>query len=320
VGSTSQELTVRFKAAAGIRFDTNNIFKLEVSTLTGDFEDPRFPPRIIGSFKSNVTAGELVNFRLPENLITYGPALPVGTPYRYRVRLTSSHPYYESFNTGEIASIQNCPDAQPDLALSTVRPYKRIYYRGNQVAVTVYRNPNPAFPLGETDRIRLQWSSPEGFFADNIGLPIPTTTILDSVAPNFTGDSLVINFVIPRNFPNSTRYRLRATATSEPLGFFSAGNGHDVVIQDSVGIPIAVAKRSVGKLNAWPVPATNTISWSVAPEAGQVIRATLTSLTGQSTPISSLPKEGNLANLAPGIYILQLETAKGLYTARIIKE
>jgi|GEM_PF-4233869 len=317
-GRFATVVEVRYVSKPGVTYADSNIFRLEVSNKRGEFDNLAYPARFVGSIKSTATSGTITGITLVDNL-TFGPVVATNA---YRTRLTASDGNRASDPSAPIPALQfvNCPftTAAPALYSTTLRPLKKFYQRGEQVSLVMYRRAS-RFILQPNDFIRLQLSDSNGVFDSN-------TLLIDSLAPAFVADSMVFNFRIPAgaNVKNALRYRIRPTITSDPnmennssLITTTTTNGHDISI---IGTPVGVSARSQGSLQVWPVPSTTTLQWQLPADAGRIVGAQLISVTGVAYNLNALPKDGNIAALPPGMYVLRVQTVNRNYSASVIKQ
>jgi hypothetical protein len=306
-GERPSTIAVRYKTSAGVVYGDSNIFRVEFSNADGVFDDAHYPAKFVGSVKSSAVRGTITGIRIPDN-VDYNPAVATK---RFRIRLTSSHPAQVSFNSADIPgnNYTNYPQRTPTIYASTLRPLKKLYNRGDQVSFTIYRDPT-VYVAQPTDYIRIQLSDSNSIFR-GIGI---STRIIDSIAPAFVGDSMVLSFAIPTDVAYHLRYRVRATLTSTPNMAGSISNGHDFSIV--TGGQIANKEELTTQLVAYPMPATQTLNWQAPSQAGKLVSAQLISMTGASYPVSN--GEGNVRNLPRGTYALRLQTANGVYTSRVV--
>jgi Secretion system C-terminal sorting domain len=220
-GYRAESTTVRYKTTPGITYGADNIFRIEFSNINGQFDNPSWPAKFVGTTRSTALNGT-ITFVVPENIF-YNPTL-VGQP-AFKIRMTSTNPAQVSHESA-VFPFQNCPtNPAATLRVSTLRPYKRSYDPGEQVAITVYRDPSRYNPL-PTDKIKLQLSDSNSVFrGTNI-----VTFLVDSAAPAFVGDSMVFSFRIPTSVSPAFHYRMRAVFTSTPSMAASIANGHDISI------------------------------------------------------------------------------------------
>jgi hypothetical protein len=302
-------LTVKYQTAPGIVYGDSNVFRLEFSNARGEFDNPRWPGRYVGSLQSKAAKGTIGVIRASDN-VDFNPV--VATP-TYRLRLTSTHPAQASFNIDLPAnSYYNCPTRQPKMYASTLRPFKKYYQRGDELEFTIYRDPN-TLVLAPSDFIRVQLSDSNGLFR---GLNL-NTRIVDSATPAFVGDSMVVRFRIPNDVVNAWRYRIRPTITSDPNIPASTSTGHEVSI---IGFPVGVSERAKGGLQVWPVPSNGSLKWHLPENAGAVVRASLVSVTAVQYELNPLAQDGNLSHVPPGTYVLKIQTKARSYTAMVVQQ
>lgn len=308
-GERPSTVQVIYKAAAGVSFAPDNVFRLEVSDLNGNF-DGRFGGRFVGTTREASSRDTLKAVRLPDNL-PFNPGFNISGQGQYRVRLVSTNPAFVSAPSAPIQQWQLCPLRLPKMYSSTLRPLKAVYHRGDTVSMTVYRDPG-TLVVQPGDQLRVQLSDSNGIFR-GVGIQ---TTLLDSVAPAFVGDSLVVQFRLPDNLPFALRYRIRPTLTSDPNTNSSTSTGHDVSVQD---VPTAVRPEAASALRVWPQPASDIVAWSLPAGAGAVVQVSLTGMDGRVRPVVVTGNSFSIGLQAVGTYALRVQTTTGVYVTRVVR-
>lgn len=309
-GERPSTVQVIYKAAAGVSFAPDNVFRLEVSDINGNF-DGRFGGRFVGTTLKSTSRDTLKAVRLPDNL-PFNPGFDISGQGQYRVRLVSSSPAFVSAASAPIAQWQLCPLRMPKMYSSTIRPLKHSYHRGDTLEMTIYRDA-ATLVIQPGDQLRIQLSDTNGIFR-GVGIQ---TQLIDSVAPAFVGDSMVVRFRLPNTVQNALRYRVRPTLTSDPNTNSSTSNGHDIPVQSE---PVSVKADKATVLRIWPQPATDELAWSLPSGAGAVVQASIVSMDGR---VRVLPATGNtlrLSGLPAGTYTLHLRTATGSFAGRVVKQ
>jgi hypothetical protein len=86
-----------------------------------------------------------------------------------------------------------------------------------------------------------------------------------------------------------------------------------------VGFPVGISSRSQGGLRVWPVPSQSTLRWAL-PEGESAISAMLVSVTGAQFPLGAASREGNIAHVPPGSYVIKIVSHSRIYTSAIVKQ
>jgi hypothetical protein len=213
----------------GTVLNPDNYFRLEVSDITGNFDHPVYSARWFGTTLSSGLSDSIIDGIIPDNF-SYMTGTTDPNIRRYRIRLVSTSPYYESPNFGE-TDIPFCGAGgltKPRVYLSTLRPYKKFYYPGDSIEVMAYKNPESPYTPG--NNLRIELSSRSGQFIAG------STTNLFSGIPPFTAsaalDSFIIKMKIPDTLSFGPRYRIKAYIDGIPAnqGRQTSGNGHDITI------------------------------------------------------------------------------------------
>jgi hypothetical protein len=212
----------------GTVLNPDNYFRLEVSDITGNFDHPVYKARWFGTTLSSSLLDSIVDGTIPDNF-SYMTSTPDPNIRRYRIRLVSTSPYYESPNLGE-TDIPFCGAGgltKPRVYLSTLNPYRQFYNPGDSIAVMAYKNPESPYTPG--NNLRIELSNKNGLFTAG-------TTNLFSGVPPFTASANVDSFLIRLKLPDTLsfgpRYRIKAYIDGIPAnqGRQTSNNGHDITI------------------------------------------------------------------------------------------
>jgi hypothetical protein len=230
-GQRPSSLNAAFRIASSVVLDPNNFIRMEVSDITGNFDNPVYSGRYFGTTGTTSAIDTIQEAVIPDNFSWMTPV--TGTEQRYRIRLVSTKPYYESPNLGE-TRVNFCGPAggEPRVYLSTLRPFKAFYNRGDTIRATVYKNPD--FPYIVGNNLRIDLSNKNYQFLDGNGQNVATT--LFSGVPPFTAsstlDSFVVKMVLPDTLSYGPRYRLKPfiEGVSAQIGRQTSGNGHDITL------------------------------------------------------------------------------------------
>jgi len=304
-GQRPSALSAYIKVNSSVQLQGNNYFRVEVSDITGNFDNPTYPTRYTGTKLSalNVdTLNQIVIF--PDNL-AYSNPVPPNTVKRYKMRIVASNPYFESVATSEISLVNNCGPAggEANLYLSTIRPYKKFYNRGDVLTFSVFKKDGFSAPAGTSLRIDLSGK----IYSFDPGIP---TTML-TATPNFSTaaglDSAVYSITLPDTLSFGPRYRLKPYLTSSG-GTRTAGNGHDItVIPNTTSNTISISTTTVNTITQTTAKSGATIfsdggsaisvrgiCWNTSPLPTVFLSTKTIDGNGTGEYIS------NLTNLSPG--------------------
>jgi len=227
-GQRASALKAFFTVSNTVQFQGNNYFRVEVSDISGNFDNPTFPSRYTGTKLSSKNIDSLINtVIIPDNLLSFMRSVPVGTTKRFKMRIISTNPVYESESTPEISLFDECglDEGFPYLYLSTLRPFKKFYNRGDTLKFTLFKHPEYFFTPGTSVKIDLSNM--------NYGFGAGQTTTLYTGTPNFNAtniiDSVRLSVVLPDTLSFGPRYRLKPIMTIANGGRTS-GNGHDITV------------------------------------------------------------------------------------------
>jgi len=243
-GQRPSALSARFAMRSGITLNAGNYFRFEVSDITGNFDNPVYQARWFGSTLSALPYDSIVDGLLSDNL-SYMMNVPDPNVKRYRLRVVSSNPYYESPNFGE-TDISFCGPlgGKPRVYLSTLKPYKSFYNPGDSVSMWVYANPD--FPYTPGNNLRIELSDKASQFTAGL------STVVFSGVPPFTGaavlDSFMVKIKLPDTLSFGSRYRLKPyiEGVSAAIGRQTSGNGHDItVVPNQSGTEIQLSTSPV---------------------------------------------------------------------------
>jgi RecA/RadA recombinase len=243
-GQRPSSIDARFYVQPGVVFDPNNFFRFEISDITGNFDHPIYSARWFGTTTSSLLSDSISNAIISDNL-SYMRNVPSPVVKRYRIRVVSTKPYFESTNSGE-TDINFCGPAggEPRVYLSTVRPYKSTYSPGDSIAVMVYKN--PIFPYTPGNNLRIELSNKNYEFTAGL------STVVFSGVPPFTGsttlDSFLVKIKLPDTLSFGNRYRLKPfiEGVSAVIGRQTSGNGHDItLVPNQTGNVIVINTRPV---------------------------------------------------------------------------
>jgi hypothetical protein len=312
-GQRPSSINAKIRMNPSIVLDPNNFYRLEVSDVTGNFDHPVYQARYFGTTSSASIADSISDGLFPDNFNFMTNVSDPNTK-RYRVRIISTNPYFESPNTGEISLINFCGPGggQPRLYLSTVKPFKSTYSPGDSVAVMLYKNPLAAWTAG--DVVRMEISDKNGSFATGLGTALANFTPPFSSAS--TPDSLLIRLKIPDTLSFGNKYRLKAFISNIPInqGRQTATNGHDITLApNQSGNQIVINTKPVSDTTQTTAvsggnilfdggsPITSKgICWSTFPSP----TTALSTKTNDGT--SSAAYFSNLSGLSPGtLYYLR---------------
>lgn len=310
-GDRPSTISIRYRAAAGVTFADTNRFMVEFSDINGNF-DTRFGGRFVGTVQKSASADTIKGIRIPDNM-PWNPGFDATIPgfasTNVAIRVRATAPAFVSAPITGFSAIQLCRPRVPDLYSSALRPLKRAYTPGEQVSMTVYRGPELIISPG--DQLRVVLSDSNGIFR---GAGV-VTTIIDSIAPTFVGDSLQVTFRLPLGLRPALRYRIRPTLTSLPNTASSTSTGHDVPVLAQV---VSVLARNYGAVRVYPQPAQGTIRWQLPAGAGAVREASLLNLQGQRIGLASTGNQADVSQVAAGTYVLELVTPQRVFVHRVV--
>lgn len=246
-GQRPSALSARFAMRAGVTLNAGNYFRFEISDITGNFDNPVYQARWFGSTLSALPYDSIVDGLLSDNL-SYMMSVPDPNVKRYRLRLVTTSPYYESPNFGE-TDISFCGPAggKPRVYLSTLKPYKSFYNPGDSVSMWVYANPD--FPYTPGNNLRIELSDKASQFTAGL------STVVFSGVPPFSGaavlDSFMVKIKLPDTLSYGSRYRLKPyiEGVSGAIGRQTSGNGHDItVVPNQSGTDIQLNTQAVSNI------------------------------------------------------------------------
>jgi Secretion system C-terminal sorting domain len=229
-GQRPSSINANFKLKSGIVLDPNNFFRIEMSDINGNFDNPVYQARYFGSRTSANLSDSINDAFIPDNISYMNPVPATLNTNRYRFRVVSTKPYYESPNFGE-TDVKFCGLAggEPRVYLSTARPFKQFYQRGDTLTLTAYKNPD--FPYTPGNNLRIELSGKNNEYTAGF-----TTTLFSGVPTTFTAssllDSFIVKVVIPDTLSFGNRYRLKPYIDGVPVtqGRQTSGNGHDITV------------------------------------------------------------------------------------------
>jgi hypothetical protein len=243
-GQRPSSLNAKISMNASVNLNPGNFFRIEVSDITGNFDNPIYQARFFGTTASAFRVDSVKDGLFPDNF-NFMTSVPDANVKRYRIRVVSTDPYFESPNSGEITLINFCGPGggQPRVYLSTARPFKSTYNPGDSIAVMLYKNPLSTWTAG--DGIRIELSNKDGSF--NSG-----TNVLTNFTPPFnssaTLDSVLVRIKIPDTLSFGNKYRLKPYISNIPInqGRQTAGNGHDItVVPNQSGNQIVINTKAI---------------------------------------------------------------------------
>lgn len=314
-GQRPSSLNAEFRISPSVVLDPNNFIRMEISDITGNFDNPVYSGRYFGTTGTTSTVDTIQEAVIPENFSWMTPV--TGAEQRYRIRLVSTKPYFESPNLGE-TRVNFCGPAggEPRVYMSTLRPLKAFYNRGDTIRATVYKNPD--FPYISGNNLRIDLSSKDYQFVDGNGQNLATT--LFSGVPPFTAsatlDSFVVKMVLPDTLSYGTRYRLKPfmEGVSAQIGRQTSGNGHDITVLPSqsgsqivietlpvtaVGQTVATSGGNILFDGGSPITARGVV-WSTSPAPTTALPTKTSNGTGSGQFTSAL------TGLSPGtLYYLR---------------
>ncbi len=229
-GQRPSSINANIQLQNGLQMDANNFFRIEMSDINGNFDNPLFPARFFGTTTSASLLDSIKDAFIPDNISYMNPVPLTQSTNRYRFRIVSTKPYYESPNFGE-TDVKFCGLAggEPRVYLSTARPFKQNYQRGDTLTLTVYKNPDFPYTPGNNLRIELSGRNNEftAGFTTNLFSGVPTTFTASSLL-----DSFIVKVVIPDTLSYGNRYRLKPyiDGVSVSVGRQTSGNGHDITV------------------------------------------------------------------------------------------
>jgi hypothetical protein len=243
----------------GTVVNPGNYYRIEVSDITGNFDHPVYSARWFGSSFSSSLRDTIESANIPDNLAwmtkTSNPFLG-----RYRIRIVSTDPYYESPNFGEM-DIKFCGFdlTKHRVHLSVLKPLKKFYNPGDSVMVMAYKNPELPYTPGQVLHIEL--TGKDGLF-----YPGQSTNLYTGVPP-FTASTQVDSFMIKVKLPDTLsfgpRYRLKGYLGSDPNleDYTTSTNGHDITV---------VPNQSGSEIQLSTSPVTN-IQQTSAVSGGEIL-------------------------------------------------
>jgi hypothetical protein len=231
----------------GTVVNPGNYYRLEVSDITGNFDHPVYSARWFGSSLSSALRDTIEAANIPDN---FAWMTKTSNPFlgRYRIRIVSTDPYYESPNFGEM-DIKFCGFdlTKHRVHLSVLKPMKKFYNPGDSVMVMAYKNPEIPYTPGQVLRIEL--TGKDGLF-----YPGQSTNLYTGVPP-FTAstqvDSIMIKVKLPDTLSFGPRYRLKGYLGADPNleDFTTATNGHDItVVPNQSGTEIQLNTSAVSNI------------------------------------------------------------------------
>jgi hypothetical protein len=243
-GLRPSSITANIHIKQGTALNPDNYFRLEVSDITGNFDHPVFKARWFGTTLSSSLIDSIIDGTIPDNF-SYMTSTTDPNIRRYRIRLVTTSPYYESPNLGE-TDIPFCGAGgltKPRVFLSTLKPYRQFYNPGDSIAVMAYKNPESPYTPG--NNLRIELSNKNGLFSAG-------TTNLFSGVPPFTASANVDSFLIRMKLPDTLsfgpRYRIKAYIDGIPAnqGRQTSNNGHDItIVPNQSGTEIQLTSQAV---------------------------------------------------------------------------
>jgi hypothetical protein len=199
--------TVYYSCAEPINFGVHNQFRLEMSSVRGDFDSYSFPIRISGSIASTQNTGSFKAV-IPDNLqrIQAGS----NTPTRYRFRLVSTQPVLESNNGGE-QNIGFC--SLPESSLFTYLQNGGVplqFCMGTSDSISLSIGRLPAFTLNAGNQLNIQLSDSNGSFAN----PVLLRTVNSQITSGGSNPNTTVKVGLPPSVLPGRHYRLRAVSTN----------------------------------------------------------------------------------------------------------
>lgn len=283
-GERPSAVSAAYQYNSAVQFQPDNVFRIEVSDVTGNFDHPVYVARYSGSTRGNALIDTITNAILPDNF-QYMTNVPTNSPRRYRIRLVSTNPYIESYNSGEISTYTFCPNRATRIWFSTARPFKPFYFRGDSITLTCYKL-STTTATNSTLRVLLS-DTTSSFFSG--------TTNLASFPANFVGDSMIIKFQIPQNIPYSLNYRLEPELDGPvPQNWrFTASIGHE----------LSIVERNDGlTANAGPNQSICSASTTLAANApAQGATGIWTRILGNATIANPSLPSTQVSNLTVGL-------------------
>jgi hypothetical protein len=306
-GQLPSALTAIIQMNAGVQLQGNNYYRVEVSDITGNFDNPTYPTRYTGSklsVKNSDTLKQTVIF--PDNL-AYANQSTINGVKRYKMRVVSTNPVFESASTPEIANISTCgadDDGVPFVYLSTIRPYKKFYNRGDVLTFSVIKPATYTIQPGTTVRVDL--SGRNYRFAPGFSTTLLAPTLLNLSSAAII-DSVVFSVTLPDTLSFGPRYRLKPFLSSFE-GNKTAGNGHDItVIPNTSGNQISITTTTVNAIGQNTAQSGGTIfsdggnaisvrgvCWNTSPSPTVFLSTKTTDGNGVGE------YESTLSNLSPG--------------------
>ena len=212
--------TVYYSCNEPINFGPSNVFRLEMSSIRGDFDSYSFPIRILGSKATAQNSGSF-KVEIPDNLQRI-QTIGANTPNRYRFRLVSTQPVLESNNSGE-QNIGLCNTPASDLFVYPQNggvPLQFCSGTTDSVSLTIARL--PTFSLNADNQLRVQLSDANGDF----GSPLLLRTLTSQVTSGGASPNITVKVGFPASLPNGLHYRMRVVSTSPAS--ISTTSGSDI--------------------------------------------------------------------------------------------
>lgn len=230
-------VNIRLLVGSGVTFGPNNVFRVQLSSVTANFESGSFYPVNIGYLRSSDPSATIPVF-IPENLHATGAASPLMPNnsnaqgvYRYTIRVVSTEPELESHHTGffEISPSPNCPEAELFLRFSpfasnSSQVYEGISYcagRDTSFSLTILkRTTGPNF--SGTNEFRIELSDSSGDFQNPEVLATKTSTLpTGSNGNTWFRDTVQVRF--PSTISAGLNYRLRVVSSEPEIVGTTAG-------------------------------------------------------------------------------------------------
>jgi hypothetical protein len=256
-GLRPSSISANIHIKPGTTLNPDNYFRLEVSDITGNFDHPVYKARWFGSTLSSSLLDSIIDGTIPDNF-SYMTSTTDPNIRRYRIRLVTTSPYYESPNLGE-TDIPFCGAGgltKPRVYLSTLKPYRQFYNPGDSISVMAYKNPESPYTPG--NNLRIELSNKNGLFTAG-------STNLFSGIPPFTAsanlDSFLIRMKLPDTLSFGPRYRIKAYIDGIPAnqGRQTSNNGHDItIVPNQSGTEIQLTTQPVSNIQQ-----TSTVSGGV---------------------------------------------------------
>lgn len=309
-------------ADARTTFGANNILRLEISDVFGDFHNPMRPARVIGVDTTNRAVIDSINNAVfPDNEQDFVSPTSIN---RYRVRIVATNPNIESPASSEIRFVSRVvPYA---LVVSPELSARREFQAGvDSVTVNIRRSANGQMTfVPNTATVRLyMWGS------DPMSASGSTSTIINRRRRELQANALLIGTfnnvdltqgvvttlkaAIPAGSYTGRRYTVRATAFNGTDTSLASSNGGFLTVNGRINNTQRFVGTKTQQVNLYPNPTADgrfniqlgdsyagAVSIRIMDLTGKIVE-TLTASTDNNNEVAVSPR-----NLTQGAYIVEV--------------